>query len=87
MARMSVTFTVLGKPQPGGSKRAVPIPGGMVRVIDANRKVRPWRDSVAHAAQEAMKEGGHELLTGPLALGLTFYIARPQGHYTKVGRR
>lgn len=82
MARVEVTFTVLGKPQPGGSKRAVPIPGGRVTVIDANRKVRPWRDSVAAAAQEAMD--GRPPLAGPLALGLTFFIQRPQSHYTKA---
>lgn len=84
---MTLTFTVLGHPQPGGSKRAVPIPGGKVRVIDANRKVRPWRDSVAAAAQTAMKEGGHELFTGALGLRLTFYIQRPASHYTKVSER
>lgn len=80
-----VNFTVLGKPQPGGSKRAVPVPGGMVRVIDANKRVKPWRDSVAHAAQEAM--GEREPLTGPLGLGLTFYVQRPVSHYTKVSQR
>ena len=85
MTRVVLNFTVLGHPQPGGSKRAVPIPGGKVRVIDANRKVRPWRDSVAAAAQEAM--GDREPLAGPLALGLTFYIQRPQGHYTKVAQK
>lgn len=85
MARVEVTFTVLGRPQPGGSKRAVPIPGGRSRVIDANRKVKPWRDSVAYAAQQAM--GEREPLTGPLALGLTFYIARPVSHYTKAHHR
>ena len=80
-----VRFTVLGKPQPGGSKRAVPIPGGKVRVIDANKKVMPWRDSVAAAARVAMGQG--EPMTGALALGLTFYIMRPQGHYTKATHR
>jgi Holliday junction resolvase RusA-like endonuclease len=80
-----VNFTVLGRPQPGGSKRAVPVPGGKIRVIDANRKVKPWRDSVAAAAQEAM--GDKEPLTGPLGLGLTFFIQRPQSHYTKVSER
>jgi Holliday junction resolvase RusA-like endonuclease len=31
--------------------------------------------------------GDREPMLGALALGLTFYIARPQGHFTKVSRQ
>ena len=89
MAHVTLTFTVLGKPRPAGSKRAIPIKRGgvftgKVAVKDDSTHGKPWRDSVAYAAQEAMSEGDHELLTGPLGLGLTFYVARPASHYTKA---
>ena len=89
MAHVTLNFTVLGKPRPAGSKRAIPIKRGgvftgKVAVKDDSTHGKPWRDSVAYAAQEAMSEGDHELLTGPLGLGLTFYVARPASHYTKA---
>ena len=76
-----VTFTVIGHPEPGGSKRAVPLKGekGGARVVDANRKVMPWRSLVAGAAQEAMQ--GTEPMRGALGLVVTFYVQRPRGHY------
>ena len=79
--KVTVKFTVLGHPEPGGSKRAVPIPGGGSKVIDANRKVRPWRDLVSSAAERAMFESRNGVLSGPLALALTFYAQRPKSHY------
>jgi Holliday junction resolvase RusA-like endonuclease len=76
-----VSFTVIGHPEPGGSKRAVPMKGtaGGARVVDANRKVMPWRALVSGAAQEAMH--GAEPMRGALGLVVTFYVQRPQGHY------
>lgn len=73
-----VMFTVLGHPEPGGSKRGIPI-GDHVQVVDANKKVMPWRALVAGAAQEAMHEA--EPMRGALGLVVTFYLQRPQGHY------
>ena len=79
MDKLIVDFVVLGHPEPGGSKRAVGIPGGRAKVIDDNRKVMPWRVSVAAAAQTAMLDT--PLLTGPLCVAFTFYVQRPQGHF------
>lgn len=73
-----VTFTVIGHPEPGGSKRGIPTGNG-VRVIDSNRKVMPWRALVSGAAQEAMN--GAEPMLGALGLSLTFYAQRPRTHY------
>ena len=75
---MTASFTVYGQSQPGGSKRAVQI-GGRVRVIDANPRSAPWKDEIRHQVGAAYD--GHPLLTGPLALDLTFYQPRPKGHY------
>ena len=72
-----VVFTVVGRPEPGGSKRSV----GPGKIVDANKKVGPWRDSVAAAAILAMQDPAVPLLTGALGVGFTFYLRRPAGHY------
>jgi Holliday junction resolvase RusA-like endonuclease len=79
----SLAFTVLGRPQPAGSKRAFPIRrAGVVTgvaVTDDAKRSRPWKDSVAAAAHEALNGGGQ--LQGPLRLQVDFYVARPAGHW------
>jgi Holliday junction resolvase RusA-like endonuclease len=77
-------FTVLGRPQPAGSKRAFAFhrKGSDklgVRVTDDAAKSRPWKDSVTAAAAEHID--GRPPLIGPLWLELTFFVARPAGHY------
>ena len=79
----AVEFTVLGRPQPAGSKRAFMIrKGGKptgVAVTDDAKRSRPWKDSVAAAAHEYLN--GRPPLTGPLQLEVDFYLARPAGHF------
>lgn len=83
--RARLIFAVIGRPQPAGSKRAFPIRrGGQVTgvvVTDDAKRSRPWKDSVAAAALDALPAGRDELLTGPLELRVDFYLARPAGHY------
>ncbi len=82
-----IRFTVIGKPQPRGSKKAFPIPGkfGGVRhvITDTNKKSAPWMKVVAETARDAMK--GIGLLDGPLLLKVAFFFARPKGHIGKRG--
>lgn len=73
-----VSFTVIGHPEPGGSKRGIPTGEG-VRIIDSNKKVMPWRALVSGAAHEAMN--GATPMRGALGLSLTFYAQRPRAHY------
>lgn len=74
-----IEFTVLGHPEPAGSKRAFKHPHtGRVHVVDANQKSRPWKQEVAAEARRAY-DG--ELLTGPLELYVSFYFARPKSHF------
>jgi Holliday junction resolvase RusA-like endonuclease len=83
-----LTFTVYGKPAPAGSKRVVPAGGkrgGRPIIVDDSRRSRPWKGDVSSAAAAAMD--GRPLLEGPLALELTFYVARPKGHYGARGLR
>lgn len=78
----TVHFTVFGKPQPAGSKSAYLNPKtGKINVSDSNKKSRPWKQQVAGAAADQVEE----VWTGPLALTVAFYVARPKGHY-RTGR-
>jgi hypothetical protein len=90
-----IAFTVFGKPQPGGSKRAVPVgnrSGARWGVVDANKKAGPWKQEVTGAAVAAMtvaSRGDVEGATGwyapplegPLDVTFRFYVDRPKGHY------
>jgi Holliday junction resolvase RusA-like endonuclease len=74
----TVHFTVLGKPQPAGSKSAYLNPKtGKLNVTDSNKKSRPWKQQVAGAAADQVEE----VWTGPLGMTVAFYVARPKGHY------
>lgn len=77
-----IRFTVHGKPEPAGSKKAYPFRRSNnslgASVVDANKSAKPWQAIVASEAREA-HEG--ELLTGPLSVTLTFYMVRPKSHY------
>lgn len=75
----TVTFTVLGRPAPGGSKQPFIDRAGRPRVREDAKRGKPWRDSVAAAAVEAMR--GREPKSGPLMLDVTFYVARPSTHF------
>jgi Holliday junction resolvase RusA-like endonuclease len=78
-------FRVIGRPQPGGSKRAFPIRAagqltGRVAVTDDNPRTKDWKAEVIAAAMHSVD--GHPVpFTGPLYVELTFLLARPQGHY------
>lgn len=86
-----IAFTVLGRPQPAGSKRAFAVrkggvPTGRVAITDDAKKSRPWKQEVAGAARIAFYEdAGHRrpsaLLTGPVTVRVEFFFARPKGHY------
>jgi Holliday junction resolvase RusA-like endonuclease len=77
-----VEFIVLGRPQPGGSKKPVRAggrPDGRIILKEDAKRSKPWRALVAAAAHEAM--GDLDPLVGPLLLEVEFYVARPSGHY------
>jgi Holliday junction resolvase RusA-like endonuclease len=89
---MELAFTVLGKAQPAGSKRAFAIkrggvPTGQVAVVDANKNAKPWQQEVSSAALDAKRAGAqwgeavYTLLGGPLSVSMTFYCQRPKAHY------
>ena len=89
-----IRFTVLGKAEPAGSKKAFAIRNRsgqivtrsngspVIAVTDDNRKSRGWKNDVAAAARAEYRG---ELLRGPIKLTLVFYRPRPKGHY-RTGR-
>lgn len=73
-----ITITVYGTPAPQGSKRAFVGKSGKAHVIESSHdRVKSWRQAVIDAALgEDRRTAG-----GPLAVDMTFYLARPKGHY------
>ena len=74
-----IEFFVAGIPRPGGSKRAF-YNANLKRamIVDANDKVKPWREDVRNAAQQAYHGPP---LDGALTLTITFTMPRPAKHY------
>lgn len=74
-----VRITVLGRPQPAGSKRAFQNKKtGKVQVVDANPTTKPWKQEVANVARWV---GPKDPLGGPLTFDATFVLSRPRSHY------
>lgn len=78
-----VRFTVVGRPQQVGSKRAF-VQNGKTILTDANKKAKPWMQAVRDAATAVLPDG-FELLRGPVEIRVTFHFARPKGHF-RTGR-
>lgn len=77
-------FTVYGRPQPGGSKRAFPRKSKdgklSVAVVDMNeKKVRPWKNEIEMVASSLI--GTRPMYEGPLMLVVDFYMPRPKHHF------
>lgn len=74
-----VEFTVLGEPQPQGSKTTVMRKGKRPVMREDNPQTGPWRATVTARAAEAMD--GRQLRSGPLHMRVVFVFARPAGHW------
>jgi Holliday junction resolvase RusA-like endonuclease len=79
MSELALQFTVLGLPQPQGSKTSGMTKGGRAFVRDDNPHLRPWRQAIASAALDAVN--GAPMWFGPVALTVRFVFPRPKGHY------
>ena len=66
----SIMFRVNGLPAPQGSKRHV----GNGRMIEASKKVGPWREAVKQAVSLLPLEP----LDGPLEISMVFYLPKPK---------
>ena len=78
----TIAFEIFGEPRPAGSKRAFPFrrkDGSLgVRVTHDNPHAQNWMAAVAQAARKTYHG---PLLTGAVALEITFYRPRPAGHF------
>lgn len=74
-----LTVHVIGTPVPQGSKVANHHAPG---VRDSNaKKLKPWRAEVAGVVAAAMTECGWQTLDEACEVQITFFHARPAGHY------
>lgn len=72
---------IYGLPAPQGSKRHI----GGGRMVEASRKVGPWREAVVSEAQRLGYAGLR--FDEPLAVRITFYLPRPVSHRGARGLR
>ena len=69
-------------PAPQGSKRHV----GGGRLIEASKRVKPWRNAVALSAQQQMREQKCDLITSACNVSVVFRFKRPKSHFTTNGQ-
>ena len=69
------SFYVEGIPAPQGSKNGF-VKNGRVVMVEASKKVKPWRDAVTKQTQLAMRN--REMITTPVELTLVFHLPRPK---------
>jgi hypothetical protein len=91
---VALVFTIHGKAEAAGSKRAF-VRGGRAQVVDANPRAKGWKSLVQDAALAAVERWAdqHDGLCPPppffgdaaLILDAIEYRPRPKGHYTSRG--
>lgn len=82
----ALSFCVWGHPEPAGSKRAFPKRGGSgFVVVDDNPKSGAWKRKVGVTGKEVQRLTGYPMLTGAVAIKVTFRRVRPGSHFTSKG--
>ncbi|MGH3498423.1 MAG: RusA family crossover junction endodeoxyribonuclease [Nocardioidaceae bacterium] len=77
----TLEIIVVGTVAAQGSKRHV----GHGVMVEASKRVKPWRQDVKTAALAARDATGHQTLVGPVTIRIQFRFARPAYHY-RTGR-
>ncbi len=72
-----ISLVVYGQPAPQGSKRFVGVRGGRGVMIESSKKVRPWRQDVKRAAEEARESVGSLPPDTPLSVRMVFTVPKP----------
>lgn len=70
---MEITFDVLGRPSPQGSKKSI----GNNRFVESSKYLPAWRTAVKRAAQHAIELEAWACVSGPVELEVMFYLERP----------
>jgi len=79
-----VSFMVLGRARPQGSKKGM-ISHGRVVMVEASRGLPAWRVQVAAAAQIAATSCSWVPSISPHSITMIFEFARPAGHLRSNG--
>ena len=70
---MEITFDVIGRPAPQGSKKSI----GNNRFVESSKFLPAWRNAVRIAAEEAVTSSMWARVSGPVELEVMFYLDRP----------
>jgi crossover junction endodeoxyribonuclease RusA len=70
---MEITFDVIGRPSPQGSKKSI----GNNRFVESSKFLPAWRKAVRVAAEEAVIASMWARVSGPVELEVMFYLDRP----------
>jgi Holliday junction resolvase RusA-like endonuclease len=73
-----LAFTVIGTHVPLGSHKAFVV-NGHAKITEDNKRSRPWRTDVKHAALDA--RGTSTPFAGPVDVDICFVMPRNKGHY------
>lgn len=97
VSQIGCSFTVWGKPEPGGSKKVLPRGKqfpitiqnfrqllAMIVVVDDNDKAKGWKDQIELVSGLLMK--GRQPFSGALHLEVVFNLDRPKGHLNSRGQ-
>ena len=49
-------------------------------MVEASKKVKPWREAVKQAALAVLPDG-HQPFIGPVTIDVAFFLPRPKGHF------
>lgn len=75
-----IQLTVFGVPGPQGSKKHV----GRGVMIESSKKVKPWREAIKWAFLERYGQVDRPVVRGPVALYVTFFLARSKSVKRKL---
>ncbi len=90
-----IRIRVFGKPEPRGSKKAMPLYNRagrlitdkkgrpFINMVDTNDKSAAWMKLVAAVALKAMMEEELVLFEGAVNIAFEFILKRPDGHFGK----
>jgi len=70
------------EPAPQGSKRYV----GNGRMIEASKRVKPWRKAVSDSASQQMRDQKVSKVECGCSVSIVFRFKRPKSHFTTNGQ-
>lgn len=72
-----ISYFIEGEPAPQGSKTGF-VKNGRVVMVEASKKVKPWREAVTIKTAQHMSWETLNPLTEPVEIALVFYLPKPK---------